>query len=351
MPVPTPTSGEERDKCVSRCISALKHSDPSRPDKQIQAICFDKWRSKGTKGVRGGDREGPRNRPLRQSVKYMMPFTLKEKANGKALIHGTAISAQTSRNGITYTVEGLKDNESLVNMNIGLGHSGNPADNIGRIIKSTWDDVSNSRKYQAEIFNTARYPDAIDMVEKGLWQFVSIEAIPKDAKYDKKNKSLIVNDLEFLGLDFVKSPGIRQASAAIAGESFGVALYEALDLEKKNILEELNMTEEEKNEEEKVEEQPVKEKTKNKIVEKVVYKTDPKVLELLESLTKEVKSLKEKAEEDEDEEEVEEKSKAVVTEETKEKPETNLIFEASGLPGMKSFWVMPSPDGELQEAV
>ena len=44
MPVPTPRSGESQQKFVSRCIQSLKHTDPDRPDKQIQAICYSTWR-------------------------------------------------------------------------------------------------------------------------------------------------------------------------------------------------------------------------------------------------------------------------------------------------------------------
>ena len=46
MPVPKPGANEPKNDFVSRCISALKKTDPERPDKQIQAICFDAWRSK-----------------------------------------------------------------------------------------------------------------------------------------------------------------------------------------------------------------------------------------------------------------------------------------------------------------
>ena len=46
MPVPTPRPNEEQSAFIGRCISTMKKSDPSRPDKQIQAICFDTWRRK-----------------------------------------------------------------------------------------------------------------------------------------------------------------------------------------------------------------------------------------------------------------------------------------------------------------
>lgn len=44
MPIPKPRTGEKQDKFIPRCIRQLKGEDPSRPDKQIQAICFSTFR-------------------------------------------------------------------------------------------------------------------------------------------------------------------------------------------------------------------------------------------------------------------------------------------------------------------
>jgi len=40
MPVPTPNKDEGSQDFVSRCIRTLHHSDPNRPDDQIQAMCY-----------------------------------------------------------------------------------------------------------------------------------------------------------------------------------------------------------------------------------------------------------------------------------------------------------------------
>ena len=45
MPVPKPKKGEKEQDFVGRCISQLKDEDPNRADDQVQAICFDAWRS------------------------------------------------------------------------------------------------------------------------------------------------------------------------------------------------------------------------------------------------------------------------------------------------------------------
>ncbi len=48
MPIPTPSSGEPQNKFISRCISFLADEDPSMPNDQRVAICFNTWRrSKG----------------------------------------------------------------------------------------------------------------------------------------------------------------------------------------------------------------------------------------------------------------------------------------------------------------
>lgn len=40
MPVPSPNEGEGSQAFISRCIKALHHSDPDRPDDQIQGMCY-----------------------------------------------------------------------------------------------------------------------------------------------------------------------------------------------------------------------------------------------------------------------------------------------------------------------
>lgn len=46
MPVPTPRKDEEKDKFISRCISALREEDSERPNDQISAVCHRQWREK-----------------------------------------------------------------------------------------------------------------------------------------------------------------------------------------------------------------------------------------------------------------------------------------------------------------
>jgi len=45
MPVPKPNEGEGSQDFISRCIKTLHHSDPSRPDDQIQGMCYTSLRN------------------------------------------------------------------------------------------------------------------------------------------------------------------------------------------------------------------------------------------------------------------------------------------------------------------
>ena len=83
MPVPTPNKGESKDKFISRCISTLTKLDPERDLKQVQAICYSQWREKGTVGVRGGDRKGEHNRPLKEEQPKMEKGKLSYQARQK----------------------------------------------------------------------------------------------------------------------------------------------------------------------------------------------------------------------------------------------------------------------------
>jgi len=63
MPKPMyPKKGEEKDTYISRCISSLIKEGKTR--EQAAGQCFGMWRSKGKKGVRGGDRGELRRRQL-----------------------------------------------------------------------------------------------------------------------------------------------------------------------------------------------------------------------------------------------------------------------------------------------
>jgi len=43
-PIPSPGKKEERGKFISRCISAVAHTDPERKHDQVIAMCHEAWR-------------------------------------------------------------------------------------------------------------------------------------------------------------------------------------------------------------------------------------------------------------------------------------------------------------------
>lgn len=71
MPLIRPRKNEERNSFVSRCMSdeTMKKEYPDQ--EQRTAVCFSQWRKFGKRGVRGGDRQGPRNKPIQN---YKLPF-------------------------------------------------------------------------------------------------------------------------------------------------------------------------------------------------------------------------------------------------------------------------------------
>jgi len=46
MPIPSPRSGEPQKTFISRCISTVSKLDPNRPQKQVVAMCYSRWRQK-----------------------------------------------------------------------------------------------------------------------------------------------------------------------------------------------------------------------------------------------------------------------------------------------------------------
>ena len=44
MPIPKPNEGEKESEFVSRCIEQLSKTDPSRPQKQVVAICYSEFK-------------------------------------------------------------------------------------------------------------------------------------------------------------------------------------------------------------------------------------------------------------------------------------------------------------------
>lgn len=249
-------------------------------------------------------------------------------------IKGMALPAQESRNGRIYAIEDIKtarfagkpfvEGKELL---IGLDHTESVTDNVGK-----WTPMfeDNGISYNGVAFNTGKHPYIVDMIKKGLMPFVSIEAMADLVTEDEK---VFAKNLDILGFDFVKHPGMPDASSTMA-EAFEKANKD-VPIKKETGD---KMTEEViKQEEVKPVEKPIE--TKEEKVEKVETKAEIKVEEpsaidkafekleeqskIISELSKEVKELKEKP-----------KSKGIVTEKTK--PSMNIVMK-EGKKGMDIY--------------
>ena len=296
-------------------------------------------------------RPGKKKEEMTTSIKenvpitYMVPVqweTIKEGKINEAYVKGIAISATTSRNNVSYIVEELEKSYSSLNgKNIAVGHDEDPSNNVGLIENVNWD--GNNVNYFAKIYNTYKHPDAVEMVKKKLWQYVSIEAIV--SKLIKEEDKFIAQGINFTGLSFVRTPGVENATANFsADESFAQAIAEGYTLKTKT--EEKIMAEEKIKEE--LEEDPAEEETEEKVdTSKLIAEGVKKELEKIQEAER-VKKLEEENKKLKVQLEEKAKSEAVVSDSIVKEPETNLIFEKYG--GETSFWVMPESDGKIRRA-
>jgi len=156
------------------------------------------------------------------SFKYAVPFEVTEshidKEKNERLLRGTLLVATTSRNNVTYESEEI--NNALFNgrpfdenteLTLSLNHTDDVTDNVG-----LWKPIREDGKimYKAKVFNTGKHPYVTDMVDKGLIKYVSVEAIAK--RVIDEGDSIRAVGLDITGMGLVKTPGIAEASAAIA---------------------------------------------------------------------------------------------------------------------------------------
>ena len=129
-------------------------------------------------------------------------------------IKGCLMKATESRNNRTYEMDGIVKAEKLAEMPlpVSMNHSEDVSDNVGKITKliSTGDGLD----YEGVVYNTAKYPDAVQMMENGLINKISIEA--DNPLFENKGGKVMVKEFTLMGAGLVKYSGIPQASASIA---------------------------------------------------------------------------------------------------------------------------------------
>ncbi len=148
---------------------------------------------------------------IKESFKFTVrDFVVNERVkNDKAVeclpISINAIHETTSRNGITYLAENLaKGAPSFEDMHVSVDHTNSARDIIGRTTLPRMEEKS--LIINTNIFNTAAYPDAIEMFEKGLWKDFSIEAVANI--YEDEEGRYVAEDMEFVGIAVVDVPGV-----------------------------------------------------------------------------------------------------------------------------------------------
>lgn len=168
-----------------------------------------------------GKKEGVEIRVM-EKLRFSVPFivesapevkegeTVPIQESGSRKIKGTMLKATTSRNGRTYTMENI-EKARFSSDTISLNHTEDVTDNIGTFKPNLSKD---GIEFEAVIYNTGKHPYVTDMIDKGLIKFTSIEAIAGELV--KEDGQTVAKDLDITGLGLVKTPGIPEATFAIA---------------------------------------------------------------------------------------------------------------------------------------
>jgi len=119
-------------------------------------------------------------------------------------ISGVAISASTSRNGVTYEASELAVSAiTLKGKPLMMDHTGSVRDIVGRVIMSIWNESTESIEFVATVME----PEIEKMLKDGRITDVSIGAKVNDLKKNKDGTVSAIG-IEFLELSLVAIPGI-----------------------------------------------------------------------------------------------------------------------------------------------
>jgi len=128
----------------------------------------------------------------------------RNKGAKKMMISGVAISASTSRNGITYEGEELgKAAASLKGRPLMKDHSGSVRDIVGRVKTSVWNSMTQSIEFSASVLDE----EIQEMLRDGRITDVSIGAKVDDLR-ENEDGTVSAIGIEFLELSLVAVPGI-----------------------------------------------------------------------------------------------------------------------------------------------
>lgn len=137
-------------------------------------------------------------------------------------IRGIGIVPTVSRNGIRYEMAEIANSWGQMEGEIiTMNHTNDVTDAVA-VINSAKVDETGRGWYEAIAYNTSKHPDAVQMIQRGLVKYVSIEANAGQL-ISENEETYIARQLEFTGLAFVRTAGIKETTVAIA-EAFEGAI-------------------------------------------------------------------------------------------------------------------------------
>jgi len=212
IPIPKPKKGEVDKDFISRCMGDTTMNKEYPDNKQRSAICYGQLRKK-------------------EMIKfnYSVPIieSKVEESNKEEgfFIEGIAINATTTGNNHKFLDEELKlSANTLTGVPLLVDHR-NEVDAIkGRVKEGLYSDKKVS--FRAKVIDKQTQ----EMIKDGRVNSVSVGAMVASVEEDETDNSLIMRGITFKELSLV-------AVGADEGATFGIALNEALDLKKVNIIE------------------------------------------------------------------------------------------------------------------
>jgi len=208
MPIPTPKSGESKDKFISRCMGSDIMNSEFPDQKQRAGVCYSQWRKKGES----------MDEMKKPALTYARPISIIESKteDKKLFIKGVAIDVGISRNNVDYTPNVLRAAaQSLIGKPLMLNHEDHDVRNIvGKVVEAEFD--GKNVPFKAEIDKSESW--LVNKLQNGYIDKVSIGADTIDENgihYDPvpdDDGIIRPTGIEFLELSLVPIPGVPNAS-------------------------------------------------------------------------------------------------------------------------------------------
>jgi len=201
----------EQTQKVRNCVDKMKAAGSKLDKSRMFAVC--------TSSVMKSSEKSPEKEEKQQEVKILenQDITFTESFNvsegqekGFKEIQFTALQSGVSGNGRRYKKEEISK-QNLSGLKMFVDHSYEANNAVGIIKESGMDGLK--LKATAKIFNTAKHPDMLEMIEKGLIDAVSIggkgdiKRVREGDNFVDEVQNLQVKEVSFVGLGGV--PGAK----------------------------------------------------------------------------------------------------------------------------------------------